>query len=279
VRPIRDISRIGLPLVWLVVGLGLAAGQRAAWGVDAFEIQVYDGTANDPGVPGLELHFNDVAEGRTSAPPPELPSNHQAHLTFEPSLGVTRSWELGAYLQTALRPDGQFDLAGFKLRSKLVTPPGWRPQLRLGCNLEVSWVPATYEPNRWGAEIRPIVAWESHRWLLAANPIVELSFNGAAPALAPALMGLLKLGVVFSAGLEYYADFGPLTAPLPARAQEHYLFEVVNLAFPDFDLEAGFGEGLTGGSNDLVAKLILGFRFDRRARVDAVRISDRGNTF
>ena len=37
--------------------------------VDPFEIQVYDGTADAPGVPGLELHLNTVASGRTVADP------------------------------------------------------------------------------------------------------------------------------------------------------------------------------------------------------------------
>src|SRR6516164_3019420 len=79
---------------------------RASEAADPFEIQVYDGTANRPGVFGLELHANYVANGLESAPPPELPTHHVTHLTLEPSIGVTPWWELGAYLQSAVRPDG-----------------------------------------------------------------------------------------------------------------------------------------------------------------------------
>ena len=235
----------------------------SAGAVDPFEIQVYDGTADPPGDAGLELHINNVPLGITTAAPPELPPNHQTHLTLEPSLGLTRFWEIGAYVQTAVLADGSFAAAGGKLRSKLVTPPGWRPSLRLGCNFEVSWLPSRFEADRWGAEIRPIVAWENPRWSFAANPIVELSFTGAAPAFAPALMALIKVGRV-SLGLEYYGDIGPIWSPVPASQQQHYLFEVANLLnVRDLELNAGIGEGLNRGSNDLVAKVIVGYTFSR----------------
>jgi hypothetical protein len=49
-------------LVCLVV-VALTLPSRRASAVDPFEIQVYDGTANAPGVPGLELHLNNVSVG------------------------------------------------------------------------------------------------------------------------------------------------------------------------------------------------------------------------
>src|ERR1700722_96602 len=119
----------------------VALSARTAAAVDPFEIQVYDGTANSPGSPGLELHVNRVFSGLTTAPPPELPQNGQTHFTLEPSLGITPFWELGGYFQTTLRADGTFDYAGVKLRSKFVTPKDWQPHLRLGLNVEVSLLP------------------------------------------------------------------------------------------------------------------------------------------
>src|SRR5437879_1584305 len=134
-----------------------AAPARA---LDPFEIQVYDGTSNAPGVPGLELHLNYVANGVRESDPPELAPHRQAHATLEPSLGITRSWEIGGYFQTSLRADGTFDYAGVKLRSKHVTPPKWHEHWRLGANFELSLLPERYDVERWGAEVRPIVAWE-----------------------------------------------------------------------------------------------------------------------
>ena len=244
-----------------VLATVLPAGSARA--VDAFEIQVYDGTADAPGAAGLEAHVNGVVDGGRAATPPEIPAHHTVHLTLEPSYGVRPYWELGAYLQTALRPDGSYDFAGVKLRSKLVTPPGWRPSLRLGINAEVSYLSARYDADRWGGELRPIVAWENHRFLFAFNPILDVSFAGAAPSFEPAAMAVVKIRDVISLGLEYYAAFGPLDAPVALRDQQQVLYEVANLlAVRGLEVNLGVGEGLTAASNGLTVKAIVGYGLD-----------------
>jgi hypothetical protein len=246
-----------------VFGL-IAAAPREGRALDAFEIQVYDGTANARGVPGLELHANTVASGRTTATPPELPPNHQAHFTLEPSYGVTSWWELGGYLQTALVPDGGFQYAGAKLRSKVVTTAAWSARVRLGVNLEVSDLPERYEAGRWGVEVRPIAAWNPARLRFAVNPILDVPLTGGAVTLEPAVQALYEFPGAASFGLEYYASLGPVAGLAPAREQEHYLFEVANLvAVRAFELNVGVGQGLTAASNGLVFKLIVGYAFDR----------------
>jgi hypothetical protein len=245
-----------------VIGVLPSGGARA---LDAFEIQVYDGTANPAGSPGLELHVNDVVRASTTAMPPELTSNHQAHFTLEPSYGVTDFWELGAYLQTAPRPDGTFDYAGVKARSKLVTRPSWSTTRRMGLNLELSDVPARYEAERWGLELRPIVAQDLGRFSVVVNPIIGIPLTGRPATFEPAAEVLFAWPRLASLGLEYYADFGDVAAFSRVRDQKHYLFEVANLlGFRSFELNVGVGEGLTATSNPLVAKLILGYQLDAR---------------
>jgi hypothetical protein len=249
----------------LISVFALAVGREAA-AVDPFEIQVYDGTANPVGVPGLELHLNDWATGHRDAVPPELPLHGQMHATLEPSFGVLPFWELGGYLQMALRDDGTFDYAGVKLRSKFVTPPGTAGRWRFGLNLELSILPQTYDHDRWGSEIRPIVAWQSEAWLFAFNPILDQPLAGSdaslGPSFEPALKVARSLGPV-AVGFEYYASFGPLSAPLPWRSQEHYLYEAVDLLSVErFELNAGIGEGLTPESAGIVFKVILGYSFE-----------------
>jgi hypothetical protein len=264
-----------------VVLLAVASTTADAFALDPFEIQVYDGTANAPGVPGLELHVNYVASGVKTAVPPELPQDRQAHLTLEPSIGVLPWWELGGYFETALRADGTFDYAGVKLRSKFVTPPGWDAHWRLGVNVEVSLLPERYDRDRWGTELRPIAAWENERWHFAINPIVDTSLAGpdgsAGPRFEPAAMAVYKLPMAaLSAGLEYYADLGPFGGISPLREQEHYVFEVVNvLSVPRLELNAGIGEGLTPGSNALVAKVIVGYAWDRGAPASSSAVGGR----
>jgi hypothetical protein len=238
--------------------------------VDPFEIQVYDATANAPGVLGLELHVNTVAIGLTTSPsPPEYPEDGQSHFTLEPSLGLFPWWELGAYFEMALRGDQAFDYAGVKLRNKFVTPPGWNAHWRLGLNIEFSLLPQGYDRSRWGNELRPIVAWENDRFEFAINPIVDTSLAhpdwGVGPSFEPCLMALYKLHDAVSFGIEYYADLGPFGSGfLPLSEQEHYLFEVFNLlAVKRFELNAGVGEGLTAGSNGLIFKTILGYTWEK----------------
>jgi hypothetical protein len=239
---------------------------RAALAGDPFEIQVYDGTANGAGIPGLELHLNDWATGQRDAVAPELPRHGQVHATLEPSLGVLSFWELGAYLQGALRDDGRFDWAGVKLRSKVVTPPGWKEHWRLGANLEVGYLPASYDRDRWGGELRPIVAWQNADWLFAFNPILDQSLAGDGASQGPSLQPALKVGRSVgpvALGIEYYGTVGPLVSWLPLREEEHYVFEVVDvLSIERFELNAGIGEGLTPASAGIVLKAILGYTFE-----------------
>jgi hypothetical protein len=253
--------------LWVAALAGSVLGPRAALALDAFEIQVYDGTANPAGAVGLELHVNGVARGATTAEPPELAPNHQAHFTLEPSYGVTSFWELGGYLQTALRPDGVFDLAGAKARSKLVTTPDWSPTRRLGINVEVSAVSRRYEAGRWGLELRPIAAQDLGRLSLAVNPIVGFSLTGGPATFEPAAQALFVFPGRASVGLEYYGDLGDLAGFSPLRDQRHYVFEVANLlAVRHLEVNLGVGEGLTSASNAFVAKLIVGYELDRGAR-------------
>ncbi|MGD0528575.1 MAG: hypothetical protein ABSE49_25800 [Polyangiaceae bacterium] len=258
------MRQAALDVLVLLALLSTASEARAG---DPFEIQVYDGTANAPGVPGLELHLNDWATGNRVAVPPEAALHGQFHATLEPSLGVTPFWELGAYLQGAVRADdGVVDWAGVKLRSKFVTPPSWNNHWRLGMNFEVSYLPPTYDHDRWGSEIRPIVAWHDDGWLFVLNPILDQSLAGSdatqGPSFQPAVKVARTLGPV-ALGFEYYATLGPLSAILPWRQEEQQVFEVIDLVSVDrLEVNFGVGEGLTQDSAGIVVKAIVGYEFE-----------------
>ena len=210
-----------------------------AFALDPFEIQVYDGTANAAGAAALEVHLN---------------SNDRAHMTLEPSYGVTSWWELGAYVQGALLPDGSLDYAGAKLRSKFVTPPGFDEHFRFGINLEISLLPRAFDASRWGAEVRPIAAWESERWLFAINPDLSGSPDSA-PAFEPGAMAKVKVAGL-ALGVEYFG------AP---SEREHYLFGAVDvLSWEGIELNLAAGKGLTAASEGAVFKAIFGYTFGRR---------------
>ena len=205
-------------------GFLLAAGllSPGAFAFDPFEIQVYDGSSDEKGHGGLEVHLNRHSDA--------------THLTFEPSYGLTDFWEIGGYFQTA---QGHYE--GVKLRTKFVTRDDFVGHFRFGMNFELS-----REPSEWGGEIRPIAAWENERWLLVVNPIVSFP-----AAFEPCAMVKLKLGHV-GFGPEYYSSM----------PNEHYIFEAVDLIeFRNFELNVAFGQGLTARSEGLLAKMIVGYTF------------------
>jgi hypothetical protein len=261
------------------VGVSLLAPPAARAG-DPFEIQVYDGTANAPGIPSLELHLNDWATGNRGSTPPEVPLHGQFHTTLEPSLGMTPFWELGAYVQGAVRTDeGVVDWAGVKFRSKFVTPPGWNQHWRLGVNLEVSYLPTVYDLANWSGEIRPVVAWQDPKWLFAVNPIFDQGFASSSlsdgPVPAPAAKVARTMGPI-ALGFEYYATLGPVGGLLPWRKQSQQLFEVIDLlSLEYFELNFGLGEGLTAASQGIVAKVIVGFTWEKEDAQTAIARSPR----
>lgn len=238
-----------------------------AGAVDRFEIQVYDGTANQPGVASLENHVNFVDRGHEASEPPEAPTEHQAHWTFEGALGMTRVWEAGAYLQTALVPGEGYMFAGAKLRSKFVTPPGLIRNVRLGANFEIAGVPERFEADRWGIEVRPIFALTLPAFLLAVNPILGVPLAADArkgPHFEPALSAKGRLSERVSLGLEYYGGYGPLGALLPSREQDQYLFGAGDYDLGGgFDLNFGVGAGLSDASDPLTFKAIVAYEFGR----------------
>jgi hypothetical protein len=261
------MRRLLISAVFMCAGLLPAR----AYGLDPFEIQVYDGTANAPLSPGVELHANRVFNGARSAEAPLAAPNHQSHFTLEASFGLTAWWELGAYFQTALLGDGTFAYAGTKLRSKFVTPPGWQEHLRLGINVEFSFVPQRFDASVQGAELRPVIAWENPSWLFAANPIIEFALGHPGwqegPGFSPALMALYKWQDKLAFGFEYYANLGAFADGfLPVQSQEHYLFEAINVTcIPHTEFNFGIGEGLTAASSGLVMKLIVGYEWEHDA--------------
>ncbi len=257
--------RFGVQLMVLCASLGL--GSRAL-AQDRFEIQVYDAEIAPPGGVGVELHYNTVADG-TSQPSAdgELATNHLTHLTLEPHVGIASWCELGGYLQAAVLPDGSLRYAGVKLRWKMRIPHRFAGGLiGLALNLELSIVPAAFEANVYGSELRPVIDVRWKRLYFALNPIIGFDLGGAQagrPQIQPAFKFSVTVNSALALGIEYYAAFGPVTAVTPAAEQVHRLFAVLDVFHRvsqhlDFDLNAGVGYNLTGSGDRWVAKAIFG---------------------
>ncbi len=252
------------PLALIVVVLPLAASAQ-----DKFEIQVYDSQTAPPLVPRVELHLNYDGSGtRQASEEGELPTDHVAHYTLEPQIGLTDWCEVGGYFQTALRPEGTFDFAGVKLRFKARIPGLLWKVVGVALNAEVSILPRAYEPNRWGSELRPVLDVRIGAFYASINPILSIDLAGGLaghPQFQPATKASFDLLPGLALGAEYYAGFGPIDRFLPASAQTHLLFGALDWASTLVDLNVGVGYGLGAGER-WVTKAIIGIQWDHPRR-------------
>jgi len=248
----------------LVLAAGLMFVCASARAVLIDEIQVYTDDLRDPGEFGLELHLNTTPSGR-SVPdyPGEITPQHGVRLTPEFSYGVAPSVELGFYLPTDRNPGAGPYLAGVKPRVKWLplhpahNEAGWFA----GANLELSAVAQRFEQGRYALELRPIIGWRSHGWLLAGNPVLGKELGGPRGAEAPDFAPSMKIGrTVMSGvqlGLEYYADLGPVSGILPAPQQSHALFLALDFDREPWAFNFGVGHGLNDATDAWTVKFIF----------------------
>jgi hypothetical protein len=248
-----------------LVGLAITLAPHSALAFDPFEIQVYEPEVHTGGESSLELHSNYVARGLTSADPPELSSNHVLHETLEAAVGLGRGFELGGYLQSALRPDASYDYAGVKTRLKYRLPVPARFPLAFAVNTELSFVPERYDPAVWALEVRPVAEWRPGHVVVGLNPIVGTDLAGPRPGsveLSPCARVRYDIAGLVGVGVEYYWSTGALASSIPYLEQGHHVFETVDLlASETWELHVGVGEGLGRGSHPLVLSLVVGRTF------------------
>ena len=64
-------------------------------------------------------------------------------------------------------------------------------------------------------------------------------------------------------GFEYYGSLGPVTGFDPIREQQQQLIPSVDLNLSEnWEFNAGLGVGVTGSTDHLILKFIVGRRFD-----------------
>jgi hypothetical protein len=254
-----------------------ASAPVPARAMDKFEIQVYEPEVNDPGQFALEAHINYTPGGRRVPEyPGEVPPDRVGRLTFEPALGVTRWFELGAYFQTMLEPDGRARYAGFKLRGKFVLPRQPSPWF-FGINIEIGNVPHAVEADGWANEFRPIVGYYDGHWLFDINPIFGYALSGPdrfRPDLEPAGKIAYNTQLGCGLGVEYYASLGLVDRGfLPLGRQDHLVFATFDLMEPagavdheeeggEWELNLGLGRALTDATpQQWIIKAIVGYGF------------------
>lgn len=224
------------------------------------EIQVYNAEIAEPGQWTLQQHLNYAINGRKE---PDFPGgfvpHHALNGTPELAYGVNEWYELGWYAPFTVDQNGNFVSDGFKFRQLFVSPNAAKRDFFYGVNLELNYSTHRFSDTRYGAEVRPIVGVRKGDYEFIVNPIVEIGFgqNGQAE-FAPAARLARKFGDDFALGLEYYGNLGPIGSFPAFNQQQHALYGVVDFKVGRFDVNFGVGYGLTGGSDRLMTKMIIG---------------------
>ena len=249
---------MGFPRCFLFTATLLTASTVSAWAVD--EIQVYNAEIAKVGQWTFQLHNNYAFIGRKE---PDFPGglipNHALNGTGEWAYGITDWWEMGFYTPYAVDQNLTPYSNAMKIRQLFVIPNAAERAFFYGVNFEFSYAMPQFSDAQWNMEIRPIIGWRKGDYEFIVNPIVDIGFgeNGGA-TFAPCARFARNLGENLAVGFEYYTDLGPVQSWLPFNEQQHNIYAVVDFKIGRFDVNAGVGYGLTPGSDQLMAKMIIG---------------------
>ena len=244
----------------LVFGLWCAA----AHGALPDEIQVYLDDINEPGRYGLELHVNNTPDGITTPGyPGEVVAAQGTRVTPEFAYGLPHDLEAGAYLPFVHESNGDFRIAGVKLRMKWVPikQPDAGPGIFAGLNGELSQVQYQFESDQRGFELRPIAGWRGSDWLLAANPVLDFALEGPdrheAPEFDPCLKVARTVAPGIALGVEYYAQVGTISDIRPWSETKETLYWAIDIDRPPWNVNFGVGLGLTSITDRWTVKMII----------------------
>jgi len=264
-RPTSSASNFAhRTLVLFAFALALAPHAQAQGN---YEIQVYGADTIPPKELMVELHSNFTPDGQKYVIDGVIPTNHQEHETVELTEGLTSWSEVGFYIFTSWQDGHGVQWVGDHIRPRVRAPDSWHLPVGLSLSTEVGYQRAVYSPDTWTWEIRPIIDKTLGRWYFALNPALERTWHGPDVNQGLGFSPGAKIGYDFTkkinAGFEYYADYGPIRAPLPLHDQQQQLFAVTDLnVSPKWEINFGVGVGPTAATDHIIVKAILGRHFD-----------------
>jgi hypothetical protein len=244
----------------------IPAAPRAA-AQDNYEIQVYSYDTVEPGHTMVELHSNFTIDGSKQIINGLYPTNHAVHETIEITHGFTDWFETGFYIFTSMRSGQGWQWVGDHIRPRIRVPEKWHWPVGVSLSNEIGYQRRQFSEDTWTWEIRPIIDQKVGKWYWSLNPTLDRSWHGPG----------VRRGVVFSpnfkfsydftpkiaGGVEYYGSVGPVTGFDPVVQQQHQIFPAVDLNIaPQWEINFGLGVGVTRSTDHLIAKMILGYRFN-----------------
>ncbi len=253
-------------LAWLL-GLLVLLACPVASAQDNYEIQVYPSETVRAGHTMIELHSNFTISGSKTTQNGVAPTEHAWHETIEITRGFTSWFETGFYIFTSARPGGGWEWVGDHIRPRVRVPESWHWPVGVSLSTEIGYQRRKFAEDTWSWEIRPIIDKELGRWYWSFNPTFDRALHGPnadrgfefSPNLKVSYAATRRIAI----GFEYYGALGPVTGFDPVAEQEHQLFPTLDVDFgPQWEFNLGLGIGMTRSTDHLIAKMILGYRFN-----------------
>jgi hypothetical protein len=246
-----------------VFAMALAPGNRGFAQVDPWEFEVYPYATEQRGKIELEslnsviTNGHHAGENGTSAG--TLHSQGMYRTALELTYGLTDRIEAAAYLDLAQARGRGFWYAGSKYRLRGRFFDQDTLPLELGWYAELEWHKTPqFDRSDLELELRPIFEKDLGRFSLIIEPKFEKSLAGAGHNQG------VEFGYVsgayyqwreyLSPGIEFYGGIGKIQDSNPVRAQQHYIFPVVQGEIAEIEYNVGPGFGLTRGSDRVIVK-------------------------
>ena len=260
----RSASRL-IAVMFLAGTAAILAPRSAAQ--DNYEIQVYGADTVAPGHTMVELHSNFTISGSKTMHDGLFPTNHAEHETIEITHGFTDWFEVGFYIFTSIHNGQGWDWVGDHIRPRVRIPEKWHWPVGLSLSTEIGYQRRSYSPDTWTQEIRPIIDKQIGKWYFSFNPSIDVSYHGESVSKGAEFSPNFKFSYDFTkkitGGLEYYGAVGPITGFDPVAEQEQQFFPAIDLNLsPKWEVNFGVGVGVTRSTDHLIAKMIIGYRFD-----------------
>jgi hypothetical protein len=249
-----------------IIGLSGSTARPVA-AQDNYEIQVYSQDTVQPGHTMVELHNNFTFEGTKTTEDGVRPTNHQWHETIEITHGFTEWFEVGFYIFTAAQNGYGWDWVGDHIRPRVRVPEKWHWPVGVSVSQEFGYQRHQFSADTWTYELRPIIDKKLGRWYLDFNPTFDKSFHGPGQSQGFVFSPNVKVSYDFTkkiaGGIEYYGSLGPATGFDPVAQQQHQIFPAIDLNLSEkWEFNFAVGVGVTRSTDHLIAKMILGYRFD-----------------
>jgi hypothetical protein len=264
-------------LLAMVLGiLALSLCGRVCQAQDNYEIQVYGSETVAPKTTMVELHSNYTFQGSKTTEEGVLPTEHELHETVEITQGITPWFETGFYIFTAVPHNQGWQWVGDHIRPRVRAPESWHWPVGASLSAEFGYARPIFSTSVWSLEIRPIVDQQKGRLYWSVNPAFENAFTGPEARrgweFAPDAKISWNFTKAVAFGLEYYSGLGPVGELDPFSRQSQQFIPAFDLnVSPKWEINFGVGVGVTGGTDHMLLKAIIGRRFEWGKRRAAAR--------